>query len=105
VDDGGMGCAVVVGEIKGFGCFRVLRLVLLMMILSCMVLFRPTAASPCVCTDNFTSLHSIDICIVSSFLLAYISHKYPVIFSLLGVIFQRWETQSLFGWWILALLC
>jgi hypothetical protein len=44
----GMGCAVVVSEIRGFGCFWTLRLVLLMMILSCMVPFCPTAASPCV---------------------------------------------------------
>jgi hypothetical protein len=34
VYDGGMGCAVVVGEIRGFVCFCVLRLVLLMMILA-----------------------------------------------------------------------
>jgi hypothetical protein len=81
---GGLGWTVVVGEIRGFGCFRVLHLVLLMMILSCMVLFRPTAASPYVCTDNFTSLHSINICIVSSFLLVYIQSQIP------GHVFSFW---------------
>jgi hypothetical protein len=69
-----MGCAVIVGEIRGFGrfFFAVPLTVLMMMILSCMVLFRPTVASPCVCTDHFTSLHFINICVVSSFLLVYI---------------------------------
>jgi hypothetical protein len=68
-----MGCAVIVGEIRGFGrFFAVLLTDLMMMILSCMVLFHPTVASPCVCTDHFTSLHFINICVVSSFFLVYI---------------------------------
>jgi hypothetical protein len=99
---GGLGWTVVVGEIRGFGCFRVLHLVLLMMILSCMVLFRPTAASPYVCTDNFTS--STSALFHHSYSCTF-SHRYPVMFSPFGVIFQCWKTQSMFGLWMLALLC
>jgi hypothetical protein len=87
---GGMGCAVVVGEIKGFGCFWVLHLVPLM-VLSCMVLFRPTAASPYVCPDNFTSLHFINICVVSSFLLMYIQSQIP------SHVFSVWFYFSMLG--------